>query len=160
RVRFASTKSYEGADITTRASLPEDAVRTSVRFEPPLELVDLERESIPMSVALRIDRPLSAAPAIPTSRAQGAGAPNPPEPATAMADSARREGLHVVIENERHAVIADETTGGDGRARFELPTSALGAAGSGELRARFAGAPGLAPSEDVQPIVRRALVAI
>lgn len=138
RARFAGTKLHDAAE--TRAPLDAGeprAARTILRFEPPIDAIDLDRESVPISGSLRVERSELV-----------------PE------GSAKREGLTITLEDERGSKIAEATTGGDGRARFDAKTAALAEPGKGELRLRFDGAPGLAKASAAIPIVRRAEVTI
>jgi hypothetical protein len=115
------------------------AAHTVLRFEPTPEVIDLERPNVSLMASLRVDR----------SGASRTGT-----------NAARREGLVVVLEDERGKKIADGPTGGDGRVRFELPTKVFGDPGAGELRLRFDGTTTLAKASNTQPIVRRADVAL
>jgi hypothetical protein len=135
-MRFGATKLHDAAEAQVPLdTLEARAARTLLRFEPSLEVIDLDREAVPITASLRIERtdaPLDA--------------------------SAKREGLEVVLEDERGEKVASAVTGGDGRARFDVKTAALDAPGAGELRLRFDGAPGLARSAAAMPVVRRAEV--
>jgi hypothetical protein len=93
-------------------------------------LVDLERPSAVFTVSMQLDR-----------------GPND-EP------SRERGGLAIELRDERGSVVASGQTAGDGRARIELPTSALDGPGEGMLTARFAGTADLGTSEVSTPIVR------
>ena len=141
RVQFAGTKLHEG----TQSRIEVDALQAGfssvvLRFDPAVDAIDLDRESLAVTAALRIDR--SAA-----SRSAAAGA-------------LQREGLTVVLEDERGTKLGEATTGGDGRARFEVKASSLDGPGQGELRARFDGNATLAKASASQPVVRRAQVAL
>ena len=135
-MRFGATRLHDAAE----AQVPLDALearaaRTLLRFEPSLEVIDLDREAIPITASLRVERtdsPLDA--------------------------SAKREGLEVILEDERGVKVATALTGGDGRARFDVKSALLDAPGAGELRLRFDGAPGLARSAAAMPVMRRAEV--
>lgn len=136
RVRFLGTTLHDAAD----ARAPLDAVearsaRTRLRFEPAIEMIDLDRESVPVSGSLKFDRSELLVEA-----------------------NTKREGLVIALEDERGAKIAEAPTGGDGRARFEIKTASLDAPGRGELTLRFDGAPGLAKASATLPIIRRAEV--
>lgn len=124
---FVGNNLFEGARADTRP-LPESEQRaaTSIRFESVPATIDLERPSYPVSIALRVDR----------ADAQR----------LFLQGHARREGLTVVLSDERGEELGRASTGGDGRARFELPSAALAGPGDGELRADFAGDPQLAAS--------------
>lgn len=133
-LHFHGTKLHDPveAKVTLDASEARTA-RARLRFEPAIEEIDLDRESVPVSASLRVDRS-EALPDIP----------------------AKREGMLVVLEDERGTRIADAWTGGDGRARFDVKTASLAGPGQGELRLRFDGAPGLAKATASLPVVRRA----
>lgn len=134
-VRYDGSDAYDGGEV--RASV--DSARgplagVVLRFEPSIETIDLDRETVPVSGSLRVGRGESGA--------------EPP----------KREGLTVVLEDERATVLAETKTGGDGRARFEIPTKALAGPGQGELRLRFAGSDALSKATAAQPVVRQAEV--
>ncbi|WP_438001266.1 carboxypeptidase-like regulatory domain-containing protein [Sorangium sp. So ce185] len=138
RVRFPGGKLYEPAEakvpIETHAA---PLAPVNLRFDPPVDAIDLDRPTVNVTVALRIER----------SGAAG-GAPF------------ERERLPVVLEDERGTRIAEAPTGGDGRARFELATEGLGGAGQGALRARFEGTAALAKATVSQGVVRYAQVTL
>ncbi|MBK9265572.1 MAG: carboxypeptidase regulatory-like domain-containing protein [Polyangiaceae bacterium] len=128
----------------TESAISFDSNRASVahtllRFEPPPDVIDLERPSVSLTASLRVDRAASQ---------------------RSTSSVVRREGLVVVLEDERGERIAEQSTGGDGRVRFELPTKAFAGPGAGELRLRFDGTTVLAKATASQPIVRRADVAL
>jgi hypothetical protein len=135
-MRFSATRLHDAAEAQVPLDTQEArAARTLLRFEPSLEVIDLDREAVPITASLRVERtdaPLDA--------------------------SAKREGLEVVLEDERGTKVATALTGGDGRARFDVKTASLDAPGAGELRLRFDGAPGLTRSAAAMPVVRRAEV--
>jgi hypothetical protein len=141
RLRFAATKLYEGAERRIPLETPAAALSPVIlRFDPPVDLVDLDREAVAVTAAIRIDRSDPGRPA--------GGAP------------LLREGLPLVLEDERGARLAEAQSGGDGRARFEVRTTSLDGPGQGELRVRFEGSDTLAKALASQPIVRRAQVAL
>jgi len=119
RLRFASTKLYDEAQKDADVE-PGNArlTRTILRFEP-LDAIDLDRPTFAVTGSLKIDR----------------------SDASRLLASAptRREGLVVVLEDERGQKLGEAATGGDGRARFEVKTEALAGPGPGELRLRFDG---------------------
>ncbi|MBK8251500.1 MAG: carboxypeptidase regulatory-like domain-containing protein [Polyangiaceae bacterium] len=131
-VRYDGSDNYDGGEVRANVETARGPLApTLLRFEPVVEVLDLDRDSVPVSGSLRIGRSDSSTP--------------PP----------KREGLTVVLEDERGKVIAQTTTGGDGKARFEIPTKELADPGPGELRLRFAGSDGLAKATAVQPIIRQ-----
>ncbi|WP_437909272.1 carboxypeptidase regulatory-like domain-containing protein [Sorangium sp. So ce327] len=141
RIRFAGGKLYDAVE----AKIPLEAraaplAPVILRFDPPVDAVDLDRPTVNVTVALRLDR----------SGARGVGSGAPFE----------RERLPVVLEDERGARLAEAPTGGDGRARFELPTERLDGAGQGVLRARFDGTATLAKASVSQSVVRYAQVTL
>lgn len=137
--RYEGTESYTAAETSAEIEPFESRLtRTLVRFEPPLERVDLDRESVGLTASLSIDRSEAS-----RLRLQGA---------------TRREGLTLTIVDERGEVVASSTTGGDGRARFEIPTEDLAAPGLGQLSVEFAGNDVLARASAAHPVVRFAEV--
>ncbi|MEZ4301391.1 MAG: carboxypeptidase regulatory-like domain-containing protein [Polyangiaceae bacterium] len=132
-VRFDGSDSYDGGEVRAEVDSARGPLAAVVlRFEPTVDVIDLDRETVPISGSLRIGR------------------------SDTLVDAPRREGLPVVLEDERGTTLAETKTGGDGRARFEIPTKSLGAPGAGEMRLRFAGTDALAKALSVQPIVRQA----
>lgn len=137
KLSFRGSKLYDVATKEVPVSADQERLqRALLRFEPPPETIDLDRETVTITAALRIERNE-------LFRSSAAG-------------SAQRASLPLVIEDERHARIAEATTGGDGRARFEVKTTTLAGPGAGELSVRFAGNAVLGKAEDTRPIVRRA----
>ncbi|AUX22118.1 hypothetical protein SOCEGT47_026190 [Sorangium cellulosum] len=141
RIRFAGGKLHGAAE----ARIPVEALAAPLspvilRFDPPLDAIDLDRQSEAVTVALRIDRSGARGPA--------RGAP------------LERERLTIAIEDERGVKLAEAATGGDGRARFELDTGRLDRPGRGVLRARFDGGATLAKASVTQAIVRHAQVTL
>lgn len=131
-VRYDGSDTYDGGEVrATVESARGPLAGVVLRFEPAVDTLDLERETVPVSGSLRIGR---------------SDAPGEPP---------KREGLAVVLEDERGTVLAETKTGGDGRARFEIPTKGLAGPGPGELRLRFAGSDGLSKATAVQPVVRQ-----
>jgi hypothetical protein len=63
--------------------------------------------------------------------------------------------LVITLTNESGAALGEATTATGGRAHFVVPTSRLGPAGRGELRATFVGSADLASSTCTMPIERR-----
>jgi hypothetical protein len=138
RVRFAGDELRDPSESRTSLDASDSSVaRAVLRFEPPVDTIDLDRDAVSLAASLRVDRSGAA-------RAQG--------------PASRREGLAVTLEDERGQQLAQGTTGGDGRVRFELATKALPGPGTGELRLRFDGTPTLAKATASQPVVRRAEV--
>ena len=137
RVRFSGSKLYEGSERKVQADTPGTALTpVLLRLDPPVDEIDLDRESIPVVASLQADR-----------RDPARSSPGAPPP---------REGLAVVLEDERGKRLAEALTGGDGRARFEVRTADLAGPGQGELRTRFDGSGSLAKATATQPVVRRA----
>jgi hypothetical protein len=131
-VRYDGSDAYDGGEVRANVETAQGPLAGVVlRFEPTVDTVDLDRETVPVSGSLRIGR---------------SDAPGEPP---------KREGLTVVLEDERGTVLAETKTGGDGRARFEIPTKGLAGPGPGELRLRFAGSDGLSKATAAQPVVRQ-----
>lgn len=139
-LRYAATKLYDAAEKDADVE-PGNArlTRTILRFEP-LDAIDLDRPTFAVTGSLKIDRSDA-------SRLLASA-------------STRREGLQVVLEDERGQRLGEAATGGDGRARFEVKTEQLAGPGPGELRMRFEGSAALAKAAATQPVVRRADVTL
>jgi hypothetical protein len=137
KVRYGGSKIHDAFETQLSVEPDQDhLLRTLVRFEPPPETIDLDKDSVTITASLRIDR----------SDASRPGSPPP----------ARREGVALTLEDEHAQHLAEAATGGDGRARFEVKTATFAGPGAGEVIARFAGKPGIAKASIAQPIVRRA----
>jgi hypothetical protein len=141
-LRFRGSKLYDAADLSVPVDPEPRLLRTILRFEPPPEAIDLDRESVTVTASLHVER----------NDARGAGGSGAAPPLA----TAQRANLALTLVDERGAHVADALTGGDGRARFEVKTAALAGPGSGELRVRFAGNAVLTKAEWSQPLVRRA----
>lgn len=140
KATVAQTELFDGASGET--VVEGDAtglVKTTLRIESPPEDVDLDRPSFRITTTLGLDRV---------------------EAERLALGNLRREGLKLKIEDERGTTLAEATTGGDGRARFEVQTSAMAGPGRGELRVRFDGTTALRPARAVIPIERSARVTI
>jgi len=140
KLRFSGNKLHDASGEIEVPIDPEEQmlIRTVLRFEPPPESIDLDRDSITVTASLRVDR----------------------SEASRRVDriAFRREGLPLLLEDERGERIAEAITGGDGRARFDVKTERLAGPGAGELVARFAGGGGFAKASASQPVIRRAEV--
>ncbi|MFT3771943.1 MAG: carboxypeptidase-like regulatory domain-containing protein [Minicystis sp.] len=137
KLKFRGSKLYDTAEMEVPVTAETERLqRALLRFEPPPETIDLDRETVTVTAALRVERSELFRPS--------------------AAGSAQRASLPLVLEDERHAHVAEAVTGGDGRARFEVKTSALAGPGAGELVVRFGGNAVLGKAEDAKPIVRRA----
>lgn len=140
KLRFDGDPLHDATDNTISFdSNNASAAHTVLRFEPAPDVIDLERPNVSLTASLRIDRAAAS---------------------RSASSAARREGLVVVLEDEQGTRIAEGSTGGDGRVRFELPTTAFAGPGAGELRLRFDGTTTLARATAAQRIVRRADVAL
>lgn len=138
---FVGNNLFEGTRADARTlSESEQRAATSMRFESVPSTIDLERPSHAVSVALRVDR----------ADAQR----------LFLQGHARREGLTLVLSDERGEELGRASTGGDGRARFELASASLGGPGDGELRVDFAGDPQLAASRATVFVTRTAVAAL
>lgn len=136
-LRVPGSKFFDGAEM--KISFENDEIRSAralLRFEPAVDAIDLDRESVPVTASLRIER----------------GEP------FGNTQSAKREGLTIFLDDEKDNNVARATTGGDGKARFDVKTASLEGPGAGELRLRFEGSPELARATASTPIVRRAEV--
>jgi hypothetical protein len=69
-------------------------------------------------------------------------------------------GLRVSLADESGAAVAESIADTSGRVRFVVPSTRLGPAGRGELRASFAGAGDTVPASCSVPVERRARVAL
>jgi hypothetical protein len=137
KVRYGGSKIHDAFETQVSVEPDQDhLLRTLVRFEPPPETIDLDKETVTITASLRIDR-------------NDASRPGSPPPA-------RREGVALTLEDEHTKRLAEAATGGDGRARFEVKTATFDGPGAGEIIARFDGKPGIAKASIAQPIVRRA----
>ncbi len=138
-LRFRGSRVYDPADRDVAIEPEQEtALRAIVRFEPPPETIDLDRESVTVTASLRVDRA--------DALRQGGGA----------ATATQRANLPLALEDERGARVAEATTGGDGRAHFDVKTAAVAGPGAGELVVRVAGNAALAKASATQPVVRRA----
>lgn len=140
RASFAGNKFYEGTDSSvTPVPEGEQRVQTILRFDAPPTSLDLDKETHTVSVSLRISRS---------------------DAARLLVASTKQEGLTLNLVDERGAVVAKATTRGDGKARFDLASSALDGPGDGELRAEFAGDGQLAPAKASVAITRVATATV
>lgn len=134
-VRYDGSDLYDGGEVRSPIEAAHGPLASVViRFEPTVDTIDLDRPTIPVSGALRIGK------------------------SDLPGEAPKREGLTVALEDERGTVLAEAKTGGDGKARFEIPTKSLGDPGVGELRLRFAGSDMLSKANAAQSIVRQAEV--
>ena len=141
RLQFPGNKLYEAVELRIPVDAdPSRLARTVLRFEPPPEIIDLDKETALVTASLRIDRS--------ESNRLFVNAPT------------RREGLTLVLEDERGQKVDEAVTGGDGRGRFELKTKALAGPGAGELRLRFDATGALAKATATQAVIRRAQVSL
>lgn len=130
------SKFYDGAELQISFDSTEvQAARALLRFEPNVDVLDLDRESVPVTASLRVERgelPINA--------------------------QTKREGLTIFLDDESDRNIAKATTGGDGKARFDVKTASLAGPGPGELRLRFEGSADLARATAATSVVRRSEV--
>ncbi|MBL9024187.1 MAG: carboxypeptidase regulatory-like domain-containing protein [Myxococcales bacterium] len=125
RARFVGNNLFEGTDLAiTPTAEGEDRAETVLRFDSAPTTIDLDRESVTFTVSLKVDR----------------------DDAARLVANVKRDGHEITLVDERGETVARTTTGGDGRARFDVPTKGLGGPGLGELVAQFAGSPQLASS--------------
>jgi hypothetical protein len=138
KLRYDGDALHEPADLEVGVDGEHDqTVRTHLRFEPAPEIVDLDRDVVTVTAALKIDRE---------------------DAARFGADAGRREGQTITIVDERGKTLAHAATGGDGRAKLEIKTTDLDGPGPGELELRFAGATPLRAASTKAKIIRRAEV--
>lgn len=141
RIRFQGNKLYEAVEAKVPMEDRQAAVSPSLlRFDPAVDAIDLDRESVNITVALRVDRSNSR------RLANDVAVP--------------REGLTIALEDDRGTKLGEAATGGDGRARFEIKTASFEGPGQGEVRARFGGSALLAKAIAGQSVVRRAQVTL
>ncbi len=133
-VKYAGNKFFDGADAEAGVTAEgEQRASTSLRFDTPPAVLDLDKDQHVMGVTVRIARADAARMLLPASR---------------------HEGLAINLVDERGETVASATTRGDGKARFEVKSSALGPPGDGELRAEFAGDRQLAGSKVSAQVTR------
>jgi hypothetical protein len=137
-VRYAGSPLHDPTEVTVKVEAEPELLHTLLRFEPQPEVIDLDRESTTVTAALRVDRTDGRS--------------------LVPAGQARREGLSLALLDERGQRVAEATTGGDGRARFVVPSAALADPGEGMLAVTFGGSPLLAKATAAQSVVRRAAV--
>jgi hypothetical protein len=136
RAKFVGNNFYEASDSTVSPTPEgEQRVETVLKFESPPSTVDLDKTTATFVVSLRVDREAAA---------------------RLLAPAQRREGLALEMKDERGAVVARTTTGGDGRGRFEVATADLDGPGHGELTVNFAGDRQLSPSRATAFVTRAA----
>ena len=119
-------------------NLGSERRRTSLRFEPPPETIDLDRETAAVTVQMRVDRA------------------EPPRSTVGQVGAAPRGSLLLQLYDEHGTLVAEGSTGGDRRAHFEAQTALLDVPGPGELVVRFGGTEDLAPSVAAHRLLRRA----
>ena len=139
-VKYNGNKFFEGFEASATV-IPEGEQRaaTSLKFDSPPSSIELDKESHLIGATLRIARADAARMRLP---------------------STRHEGLTVNLVDERGQIVATTTTRGDGKARFEVKSSALADPGDGELRAEFAGDKQLAPSRAESQVTRSVKVSL
>ncbi len=129
-VRFDGDRYHSAARVELgfdRSAPPR--LPTRLRFDPRPASVDLDLQSTALTGVLTTAEP------------------------QAHVDLA---GLSISLETEGGRRLAQAQTGGDGKARFELPSASLGTPGHGVLVLRFGGSEALEPAQDSQPVTRRA----
>jgi hypothetical protein len=137
RLSFAGDRLHDATSI----DVPFDGATTDrlaplLRFAPRVDVIDLEQERASVRVEVKIDR---------ASALRRGGAPLP-----------SREGLALSLEDGDGRALGSATTGGDGRAVFEVRTTDVGPPGAGELRVRFDGNEELAKVAATTTIARQA----
>lgn len=137
QVRYVASEVYDGTELLVPVEGEQDhRLLTVLRFEPPPETIELDRDAITITASLRVDR----------SDALRRGIAHPTQ----------RAGLALALDDERLSRLAVVPTSGDGRARFEIATASLAGPGRGELAVLFSGTAVLGKSVVSQRVVRRA----
>ena len=133
RAKFIGNNLFEGTDLAISPT-PEGEQRaeTSIKYDATPSTIDLDRPTSTVSVSLRIDR----------------------EDASRLLSAVRRDGHASVLKDERGEVLGRASTGGDGRARFDVQNASLAGPGNGELVAEFGGSSELAPSRASATVTR------
>lgn len=135
RVATGATRLHDGTETELSVTAePMPAARSFLSFDPVTPTIDLDKPEASVEVTLRLER------------ADGARA------------AGRREGLRIVLEDERGNAVAEAATTGSGHAHLQAMTAKLDGPGPGELHARFEGSDALAGSLAVQRTVRAAAV--
>lgn len=136
RVAIESHPLVDGASIDVAPdSADAERASTILRFEPAPDVLDLDRDTVTITAQLHVARDALA---------------------RFPADAIKREGQLLTLEDERGKKLAEGTTGGDGRVKFEIATSLFDGPGEGALTTKFAGAPPLAKAIATAEILRRA----
>lgn len=140
RATFAGNKHIEASDAKV-TPLPESEQRAQVtlKFDSPPTTLDLDKDTHALTVSVRIARS---------------------DAARLLIDAARKQGLDLTLEDEKGTALGKVSTGGDGRARFEIASSSLAAPGDGELKVSFAGDKQLMPAKATLQITRTATAQI
>lgn len=137
RARFVGNNLFEGTDLAIGPTpAGEERAETVLKFDASPGTIDLERESVTLTVSLKVDR----------------------DDASRLLATIKRDGHEIALVDERGETVARGTTSGDGRARFEVATKNLAGPGLGELVAQFAGSNQLAPSRASAFVTRVAAV--
>ncbi len=140
RVTFAGTKLIEGVEATTSAVAEgEQRAQLSLKFEQPPATLDLDKDTHSVSVSVRIARA---------------------DATRLLLDATKKQGLELVLEDERGTRLGVATTAGDGRARFDVSSDDLAAPGDGELKVSFAGDKELLAAKASVPVTRTATAEI
>lgn len=136
RASFAGTKHVDGAEVTANP-VPESEQRAQVtlRFEAPPANLDLDKETHPLTLSVKISRA---------------------DASRLFLDATKKQGLPLTLEDERGTQLGTASSGGDGRARFELKSTSLAPPGDGELKVSFAGDAQLMPAKTSIQITRTA----
>jgi hypothetical protein len=138
--KYAGNKFFDASENTAKVIAEGDQKAAStLRFDAAPTTLELDKDVHLITVTLRITKADAARMLLPANR---------------------HEGLVVKLLDERNEVVAQTTTRGDGKARFEVPSSALADPGDGDLRAEFAGDPQLAPAKVSTSVTRTAKVAL
>jgi hypothetical protein len=132
RLRFEGDKLHGGAELEVLFNrVGPQRLATRLHFEPRPAAIDLDKPEV--SIAASLDLALATA-------------------------HAPRNGLSIVLGDERGSRLAQGHTSGDGKVRFVVKTSALADPGPGKLLVTFEGNEQLAAASDEQVISRVAMV--
>jgi hypothetical protein len=138
--KYAGNKFFDASENTAKVIAEGDQkAATTLRFDSAPTMLELDKDVHLITVTLRITKADAARMLLPANR---------------------HEGLGVKLVDERGEIVAQTMTRGDGKARFDVPSSALADPGDGELRAEFAGDPQLAPSRVSTSVTRTAKVVL
>lgn len=133
-LRFAGDEYHGAAELEVSFDRARaQKLATVLRLDPRPLVLDLDKEQVVVSGIMDLAQRTAHAP----------------------------RGGHVIRlldERSDEKALAEAETSGDGKVRFTIPTATLSGPGRGKLVLKYDGDEALAPSEDEQPITRRASV--